>query len=169
VHVLDTVFDLIIGSFAAIHRFNAAKLHCINYIYNRFMGAVDKAPVGLRAVLAQLCSLYALNSVSEQAGWFLQFGYFRPEHLTRIQARVLELLEELRPQAVALTDAFGYTDYVINSPLGCSDGDIYRRIFERTVQANPPTKPHAYFERVIKPALFRQDPVSEVIELENDK
>ena len=66
------------------------------------------------------------------------------------------LLDIIRPQVIPLTDSFGLTDYVINSPLGCADGDVYRRIFEKTVQRNPP-KPHAYFERVLKPVLNRKD------------
>lgn len=149
---------------SAIHRFNAAKLHCVNYIYRKFLAALDNAPAGLKPILGQLCLMYGLHTVTEQAGWFLQFGYYQPNHLSAIQARVLKLLDEIRPQAIPLTDAFNFSDYVINSPLGCADGDVYRRIFEKTVQRNPP-KPHAYFERVLKPVFLREERVPEVIEL----
>jgi len=77
----------------------------------------------------------------------------------------LELFARIRPQLVPLTDAFGLTDYVINSPLGCYDGDVYRRMFER-VQQSTPFHTHNYFERVIKPVLLRQDQPIERIELE---
>ncbi len=61
-----------------------------------------------------------------------------------------------------LTDAFGLSDYAINSPLGCHDGDVYRRMFERVKLSNP-VKPHAYFEEVIKPVLLRKDhPVEQI-------
>ena len=36
------------------------------------------------------------------------------------------LLAAVRPDAVALVDAFGYDDYVLNSALGRHDGDVYR-------------------------------------------
>lgn len=36
------------------------------------------------------------------------------------------LVRALRPDAVALTDAFGYPDYQLNSALGRKDGDVYR-------------------------------------------
>lgn len=35
------------------------------------------------------------------------------------------LVRALRPQAVALVDALGHEDYVLNSALGRRDGDVY--------------------------------------------
>ena len=64
-----------------------------------------------------------------------------------------------------LTDAFGLTDYVINSPLGCYDGDVYRRMFER-VKLSTPFEKHAYFEDTIKPVLLRKETVVDKIELQ---
>jgi acyl-CoA oxidase len=61
----------------------------------------------------------------------------------------MELINEIRPQAIALTDAFNFSDYVVNSPLGCYDGDVYRRYFEITTRQNPTNRPHPYFERVL--------------------
>ena len=57
---------------------------------------------------------------------------------------------------VPLTDAFGLTDFIINSPLGAYDGNVYGRLFERVIKANPPGRPHPYFDEVIKPALLRK-------------
>lgn len=76
----------------------------------------------------------------------------------------MELFARLRPQVIALTDAFGLSDYVINSPLGCADGDVYRRMFERVKQSTP-FHTHPYFERVIKPVLLRQDSPAEKIQM----
>lgn len=67
----------------------------------------------------------------------------------------MHLFGEIRPQVIPLTDAFNFTDYTINSPLGCTDGDVYRRMFERVTSSNPPQQPHAYFEDVLKPVLLR--------------
>lgn len=131
-------------------------MHCYNYIFKRFWEAVERSSSALKPILSQLLILYGLNAINENAGWFLQYGYLNPTHVSSIQSRILVLLDQIRPQAIPLTDAFGLTDYVINSPLGCADGDVYRRIFEKTRQTNPP-KPHAYFERVIKPVLNQQE------------
>ncbi len=109
----------------------------------------------MKPVLRQLLTLYGLHSISENAGWFLQYGYLTAAHMATLQSKLLLLLDTIRPQAIPLTDAFGLTDYVINSPLGCADGDVYRRIFEKTRATNP-VKPHAYFERVLKPVLNKE-------------
>ena len=39
---------------------------------------------------------------------------------------VYALLAAVRPDAVALVDAFGFDDYLLNSALGRKDGDVYR-------------------------------------------
>lgn len=156
---------------SAIQRFNAAKLHCYNYIFKSFMRACEEVTKsttstksGLSSILLQLCTLYGLHSINENAGWFLQFGYLNAEHISSIQKKILVLMDAIRPDLIGLTDSFGLSDYVINSPLGCADGDVYRRIFEKTTQRNPP-KPHGYFERVLKPVLERKEHTAEVIEL----
>lgn len=68
----------------------------------------------------------------------------------------MDLCSIIRPQAIALVDAFNLSDYIINSPLGCADGDVYNRLFERVNLANPPNpEKHPYFESTIKPVLLR--------------
>lgn len=34
-----------------------------------------------------------------------------------------------RPEAVSLVDAFDHSDYVLNSPLGRYDGNVYEDLF----------------------------------------
>ena len=57
------------------------------------------------------------------------------EHVCVVQARILqeqqhELLVELRPDAVALVDGFGFEDYQLNSCLGRSDGNVYNALLD---------------------------------------
>ena len=40
------------------------------------------------------------------------------------------LCEELRPEAVALVDAFDYPDRVLNSCLGAYDGNVYESLYD---------------------------------------
>ena len=44
--------------------------------------------------------------------------------------RVKELLAQLRPNAVALVDAYDYRDQMLNSVLGRYDGQVYENMFE---------------------------------------
>ena len=48
------------------------------------------------------------------------------EQLHWARRSVYALLAAVRPDAVALVDAFGYDDYLLNSALGRKDGDVYR-------------------------------------------
>lgn len=35
------------------------------------------------------------------------------------------MLQEIRPDAVTIVDAFGFPDFMLNSVLGRSDGNVY--------------------------------------------
>ena len=69
-------------------RFVAAKMHCLNFMLVSFKDAIALAPGGLQPILQQLCSLFALHKINENAGAFLQYGYFGPEHIDAIQSQV---------------------------------------------------------------------------------
>lgn len=147
-------------------RFLAAKLHCMGYLFHRFRDALSRAPDGpVKQILLCLCRLYGLHSINEHAGPFLQYAFFTARHVDQIQRTIIDLLDELRPQVIPLTDAFALSDYILNSPIGCYDGDVYRRLIEHTRNANPVREVHPYFERVIKPVLHRQDRVIEQVPL----
>lgn len=50
--------------------------------------------------------------------------------LSQVSQRLKELLAQLRPNAVALVDAFDYCDEMLNSVLGRYDGNVYEHMFE---------------------------------------
>lgn len=43
----------------------------------------------------------------------------------------MTLLAEVRPNAVALVDAFKFPDYLLNSSLGSYDGNVYKDMTDR--------------------------------------
>ena len=47
-----------------------------------------------------------------------------------VQDRFFDLLTALRPNAVALVDAFDFPDQVLGSALGRWDGNVYEAIME---------------------------------------
>ena len=63
-------------------------------------------------------------------------------------------LTALRPDAVALVDSFGLTDYQLNSALGRKDGDVYRALLA-AAQASPlnESEQGSAWESVLKPRL----------------
>ena len=49
---------------------------------------------------------------------------------------VKNMSKQLRDNAVALVDAFGYEDYLLNSAIGRADGNIYEDLLRRA-KASP--------------------------------
>ncbi|XP_042906100.1 peroxisomal acyl-coenzyme A oxidase 1 [Parasteatoda tepidariorum] len=108
-----------------------AKAHVQYYIVQKYMDWVLGSPVpnNLKEVLKQLCYLYMLQNIHEQSGIFMMIGLSEIQ-LSKMHDYMLEMLNLLRPNAVALVDAFDFHDLVLNSPLGCFDGNVYERLYE---------------------------------------
>lgn len=101
-----------------------------------------------------VCLLYGLFTIEENAGAFLQYEYFTPKQIEYIRAQTNVYCKAVRDQAIPLVDAFNFTDYIINSPLGRADGNVYVHYFEQVKRSNPQGE-HPYFQRLIKPLLER--------------
>ncbi|CEJ01590.1 Putative Acyl-coenzyme A oxidase [Rhizopus microsporus] len=152
-------------------RLYAAKLHSFSYLFNRFADAVKKTTGSLHTILRKICLLYGLYTIEENAGAFLQFEYFTPAQIEFVRASVNNLCKEVREQAIPLVDSFNLTDYIINSPLGRKDGNVYVHYFEQVKRSNPQSE-HPYFDRLIKPLIQRSteenDYEEELAGLEDD-
>jgi len=74
-------------------------------------------PGGQKA-LKRLCDLFALYHMENELGEFLEASIFTPEQSRNIHLEVEIMLEEIRPDAVGLVDAFNYSDRNLNSALG---------------------------------------------------
>ena len=72
-------------------KFIAAKLHCMSYLFKRFREAVEKAPIGQKTILTDLCALYGLQCIQENAGSFLQYGFFKPNQVDEIDEKVHDI------------------------------------------------------------------------------
>ena len=53
-------------------------------------------------------------------------GYCEGPHMADlVKENILLLCSELKPEAIAITDALAPPDFVLNSVLGMSDGKVY--------------------------------------------
>lgn len=136
-------------------RLYAAKIHSYGYLFNRFVDGVSKVQDNLKLVMMEVCLLYGLYTVEENAGAFLQYEYFSPTQMEQIRTKTNELCASVREQAIPLVDSFNLTDYMVNSPLGRADGNVYVHYFDQVKRSNP-QGPHPYFNRLIKPLIERQ-------------
>lgn len=79
-----------------------------------------------RSVLKKLCSLYAAWNIEKKLGDFYAGGFAAPnsEMDALIREGIILLCKELVNEAVCLVDVLAPPDFIINSPLGMSDGDV---------------------------------------------
>ena len=90
------------------------------------------------SLLHKLFHLYALHTLEREATDFFASGAvtIRQITLTRTKA-VTRLLDEIRPHAVNLVDAWSFPDWQLDSSLGKYDGKVYEDLFLRASQQNP--------------------------------
>ncbi|KAI0216686.1 Peroxisomal acyl-coenzyme A oxidase 1 [Lamellibrachia satsuma] len=67
---------------------------------------------------------------------------------------MLQLLSDIRPKAVALVDAFDFSDHVLGSVLGRYDGQVYENLY-RWAQQSPlnETQVHPSFHKHLYPMM----------------
>ena len=95
----------------------------IYYVFHRFVN--DLPPSHEKNVLAQLLSFYGADLVTKYIGIYYQGGYFQNKaHAELYHDGILALLPVLKHEAISLIDAIAPTDFILNSPLGMSDGNV---------------------------------------------
>ena len=112
----------------------AAQAHVGFYVLESFMEQIallrDDAPT--LNVLRSLCSLFALSDISSPnspgACGFIEDGYITFHQLETIRAHVDALHATLLPDAIALTDSWGFSDASLRSALGMKDGNAYETL-----------------------------------------
>uniref|UniRef100_A0A8C6NTH7 Acyl-coenzyme A oxidase n=1 Tax=Nothobranchius furzeri TaxID=105023 RepID=A0A8C6NTH7_NOTFU len=127
---------------SAIELVRASDAHChyvVVKVFSEKLGEVGDTAI--HSVLSTLALLYAMHGIAENSGDFLL-----------ISVRIKELLSQLRPNAVALVDAFDIHDKKLNSVLGRFDGNVYENMFEwaRRSPLNA-TEVHESFHKYLKP------------------
>ncbi|XP_041457080.1 peroxisomal acyl-coenzyme A oxidase 3-like [Lytechinus variegatus] len=107
------------------------------------------------AVLTKLCSLYGLWSLEKHMATLYQGGYFCGAETARlIRDGILHLCTEVKNDAVSLVDVLAPPDFVLNSPIGCADGQVYKRLYNAILQTpNCLERPSWWKEFLDKPAV----------------
>jgi acyl-CoA oxidase len=77
----------------------------------------EKSPA-LKAELSRQCTLYALDCIHQDSGWFQEQGYIAGVKARAIRSEISTLCSEIRPQASNLVDAFGISDELLQSHIG---------------------------------------------------
>jgi acyl-CoA oxidase len=93
------------------HVLRTAQTHIDRVVLEAFVAGLDRTTdAGARALLEKLCDLYALWTIEQDKGWFLEHGRLTATRAKLVTTTVNQLLKELRPHMLTLVDAFAIPD-----------------------------------------------------------
>uniref|UniRef100_A0A6N2K4V8 Acyl-CoA oxidase C-terminal domain-containing protein n=1 Tax=Salix viminalis TaxID=40686 RepID=A0A6N2K4V8_SALVM len=137
----------------------AAVAHCQIIVVSKFIDKLqqDIPGKGVKQQLQNLCYIYVLNLVHKYLGDFLSTGCITPKQASLANDQLRSLYSQIRPNAIALVDAFNHTDHYLGSVLGRSDGNVYPKLYEEAWKdpLNDSVVPDGYHEYV-HPMLKQQ-------------
>lgn len=112
--------------------YRISRAHCQLVMVSNFLAAVfnSKKPVDetISKALQRIAVLFCLSTLEQEASDFLTSGYIVPAQALMIKQHLISVLKSIRPDVVALVDAFGFPDYLLNSALGEGEGDVYEKM-----------------------------------------
>ncbi|KAF8019388.1 hypothetical protein BT93_G0152 [Corymbia citriodora subsp. variegata] len=137
----------------------AAIAHCQLIVVSKFFEKLqqDIPGKGVKQQLQTLCSVYALYLLHKHQGDFLSTGCVTPKQASLANEQLRSLYTQVRPNAIALVDAFNYTDHYLGSVLGRYDGNVYPKLYEEAWKdpLNDSVVSDGYHE-YIRPVLKQQ-------------
>jgi acyl-CoA oxidase len=120
---------------------SASRAHIEYFILRSFIDTISSLPdttsSSLRTVLNRTRSLFALSTIintrTVDALSFVETAHSDSLYLTTMQLDLIcslvnGLLDQLLPEAIALTDAWDFSDASLCSALGMYDGNVYENI-----------------------------------------
>lgn len=124
----------------AVIAWKAAEAHAMYaFAVNNFhslQSYVKDVPV--HAALMRLFELMALQHITETGAGFIDV--LDEKQFDAMSERINILLSEIRPDAIALVDAFAFPDKELKSTIGRFDGNVYEAIYEEA-KKSPLNKP----------------------------
>jgi len=107
---------------------NTVRSHCFTFMFTNFVTAAnDCKDPAIKDALTKVCALYAVSFMLDDTIWT---GLITSSQLPLIKSALYQLMEAIRPNAVALVDAFDFSDKVLGSAIGRYDGNVYEALLE---------------------------------------
>jgi acyl-CoA oxidase len=115
----------------------AAHAHISYFVLDSFFTGLNHVKdTSAKRVLTELCHLFALTQLYPQTTSSASvLAYSTAQDYATIAAEEVDrLLDALTPNAIALTDAWDFSDASLASAIGCADGNVYERMMSWTRQ-----------------------------------
>ncbi|KAH8548711.1 acyl-CoA dehydrogenase/oxidase C-terminal [Umbelopsis sp. PMI_123] len=106
-----------------------SKAHTQLVLLSNFVTGLQAARSELSSstmqALRNMAMLFGSHTLEQELADFLVSQYLTPDQAGMVKDLTLDLLTKVRPDAVALVDAFALPDYYLHSALGRYDGKVY--------------------------------------------
>lgn len=140
----------------SLELYSASHAHVYYLIFRNFVDKINwMANPAIKKVLAQLAVLFACSNFAD-SNWS---DVFNEDEICFAQNIIENTLPEIRPNAVALVDAFGYPDGVLKSSIGRYDGNVYEALFDAaqrsTLNQTDPFDGYKYLEPHLNKKLLK--------------
>ena len=97
---------------------DVAKAYLDRVVLEQFLLTIESIDdVSSKAILQKLAELFALHKMEENKAWYVENNYMEPVKTKAIRKVVNQLCWEIRPEAVALVDAFGIPESCLAAPI----------------------------------------------------
>jgi len=99
------------------HMMELANAYVEHIVLQQFVAAIDRADENVKPILSTLCHLYALSTMEENKGWYLESGYMEGTKTKAIRRMVSKLCKEVRKDAKYLVEAFAIPKECLVAPI----------------------------------------------------
>lgn len=148
----------------AVDLIRATKAHTYLILIGTFIEKVSSVnDERLKKSLKLLSDLFCLYHMEQNMATLLEDGYFNSQQAKILRSLVQKLTHEVRKSSILYTDAFGYPDFIIQSPLGRYDGNMYEHYFSIVQSKYPPNRKIPYYKETIKPLLKNKMEDNEIV------
>jgi acyl-CoA oxidase len=101
-----------------MHMIVLAKAYVERLVYREMVNTLDGLADGPeKAMLQKITTFYALHTIYEDKGWFLENGFVNGDKTKAIRRLLNKLTQEFRPEAEELVAAFGIPDESLNAEI----------------------------------------------------
>ncbi|MEA9415364.1 acyl-CoA dehydrogenase [Flavobacterium sp. PL02] len=97
---------------------DVAQAYLERIVLEQFQIAIETVKdINVKEILSKLCHLYALAQIEKNKGWYLEDGYMEAVKTKAIRKMVNQLCWDIRPDAVALVNAFDIPESCLAAPI----------------------------------------------------
>ena len=96
----------------------AAHVHTDRIVLESFIGGIEAvSDPEAKRVLNKLCDLYAVSTLCDDRGWFLEHGRMSAARSKSLVTTVDRLCADLRPHALAVVEGLGIPSHLLGAQM----------------------------------------------------